>query len=151
MPSGEVVENAPIEMQLPFPVNFADAIAGRLEPIAVSIDEAAEAGVKTLTARLLDFSGRLSEAAGTATSADGEPISHRLIVKSLQNVDLDFDDEGNLDMSSMMIHWGGQVIEFDDFIRSLPPQNEEETRAWNELVDRKRKEFNDRRRRRQLS
>jgi hypothetical protein len=138
-------------MQLPFSVEFADAIAGRLEPVAVSIDQAAEEGVKTLTARLLDFSGRLSEAAGTATNADGEPFSHKLIVKSLQNVHLDFDDEGRLDMSSMIIHWGGQVIEFDDLIRSLPSRTEEETQAWNELVDRKRKEFNDRRRRRQLS
>jgi hypothetical protein len=151
MPSGEVVENAPIEMQLPFPVEFADAIAGRLEPVAVSIDQAAEEGVKTVTARLLDFSGRLSEAAGTATHADGEPFSHKLIVKSLRHVDLDFHDDGQLDMSSMIVHWGGQVIEFDDLIRSLPPRTQEEIQAWNELVDRKRKEFNDRRRHRKLS
>jgi hypothetical protein len=151
MPSGEVVENAPIEMKLPFSVEFADAIAGKLEPVAVSIDRAAEEGVKTVTARLLDFSGRLCEAAGTATNADGEPFSHKLIVKSLQNVALDFDDDGQLDMSSMIVHWGGQVIEFDDLIQSLPPRTQEEIQAWNELVDRKRREFNDRRRHRKLS
>ncbi len=151
MPSGAVVENAPIEMQLPFSMEFGDAIAGRLEPLAASIDQAAEEGVKIVTARLLDFSGRLSEGVGTATDAGGEPLSHKLIVKSLQNVHLDFDDDGQLDMSSMIIHWGGQVIEFDDFIRSLPPRTPEEVQAWNELVDRKRREFSDRRRHRKLS
>jgi hypothetical protein len=151
MPSGEVVENAPIAMQLPFSMEFADAIVGRLEPLVVSIDQAAEQGVTTVTARLLDFSGRLSEAAGTATDAGGETFSHKLIVKSLQNMDLDFDGDGQLDMSSMILHSAGQVIEFDELIRSLPPRTEEETLAWNELVDRKRKEFNDRRHRRQLS
>lgn len=151
MPSGEVVENAPIEMQLPFPVEFADVIAGRLEVVAANIDQAAEEGLKIVTPRLLDFSGRLSEAAGTATDANGEPFGHKLIVKSLQNVDLDFDDEGHLDMSSMIIYLDGQVTEFDDLIRSLPPRTEEEKRAWDELVDRKRKEFNDRRRHRKLS
>ena len=151
MPSGEVVENPPIEMRLPFPVVFADAIAGRLDPVAESIDRAAEEGVKTVTHRLLDFSGRLSEAVGTATNAHGETLGHKLIVRALQNVDLDFGRDGQPDMSSMILHLDGEVIEFDALIRSLPPRTQEETQAWNELVDRKRKEFNDRRHHRQLS
>jgi hypothetical protein len=93
----------------------------------------------------------LSDAAGTATNADGEPFGHELIIRSLQNVDLDFDNDGQLDMSSMVLCWDGQVFEFDEVIRSLPPRTPEETQAWNELVGRKGKEFNDRRRHRKLS
>jgi len=48
MPSGEVVENSPIIMALPFPVDFGDAVAGALTTITANIDIAAEEGLNTL-------------------------------------------------------------------------------------------------------
>jgi hypothetical protein len=65
-PSGEVVENPPINVRLEFHIEFSDAIEGRLDPLIVSIDEAAETKLRVVTTSLFEFSGRLSEAAGTA-------------------------------------------------------------------------------------
>jgi len=90
--------------------------------------------------------GRLCKAAGTATDANGEKLSHELIRKSLENVELDFDENGRPDMPTGFISPAMM-----DALKALPPPTEEETRAWNAMIDRKRKEFNDRRRRRQLS
>jgi hypothetical protein len=146
MPSGEVVENNPIRMELPFPVDFADAVAGKLSAITASIDAAAEAGLNTVMPKFYDYMGRLCTAAGTATDANGEKLSHKLILKSLENVNLDFDENGQPEMP--MLVTSPAMLEA---IKALPPPTEEETRAWNAMIERKREEFNARRRHRQLS
>ncbi|MEK7994495.1 MAG: hypothetical protein AAB403_11890 [Planctomycetota bacterium] len=146
MPSGEVVENRPIIMALPFPVDFGDAVAGVLATITANIDIAAEEGLKTLMPQIYDYMGRLCRAAGTATDAKGEKLSHELILRSFENVELNFDENGQPEMPTLFT--SPAVM---DAIKALPPPTEEETRAWNAMIDRKRKEFNDRRRRRQLS
>lgn len=48
MPSGEIVENKPIVMALPFSIDFGDAVAGALATITASIDLAAEEGLDAL-------------------------------------------------------------------------------------------------------
>jgi hypothetical protein len=154
MPSGEIVENPPILTQLPFPVDVADAVAGRLDAIVTAIDAAAEVGLNSIIPKVLDYSARLSTAAGTATDWHGEPLNHKMIIKSLENVDLDFNTEDQLDMSSMFIVIGDDPrngITFDELIAKLPPRTQAEGEEWNRLVERKRKEFNDRRRHRHLS
>jgi hypothetical protein len=146
MPSGEVVENKPIEMVMPFPVDFNDAVRGDLSTITASIDAAAEAGLGTLMPQFYGYFGRLCEAAGTATHANGEKLSHSLMLKSFENVDIEFDEKGQPEMPTLVT----SPAAFDA-IRALPPPTQEEKDAWDAMIERKRKEFNDRRRHRQLS
>lgn len=146
MPSGEVVENSPIRMALPFTVEFKDAISGNLESITTSIDSAAEEGLRTLMPQIYGYMGRLCEAAGTATDARGEPLSHDLIRRSLENVDIDFDENGEPQLPTMVVS-----PEMAQSFQRLPPPTEEEKAAWDALIKRKRQEHDDRRHRRQLS
>jgi hypothetical protein len=146
MPSGEVVENPPVKMALPFPVDFASAVAGELATITANIDTAAEEGLNTLMPQFYDYVGRLCKAAGTATDANGEKLSHGLILRSLENVEVDFDENGQPDMPTLVMSPAMM-----DAIKALPPPTAEETTAWNAMIDRKRREFNARRRHRQLS
>jgi hypothetical protein len=146
MESGEVVETEPIKMAMPFSVDLTDAIKGNFENLAATLDNAAEEGLKTLMPRFFEDVGRLSQAAGTATDAGGQPISRELIRKGLENVEIDFDEDGNPIMPTMWVN-----PEMAEQIRRLPPETEAETRAFQELIERKRREFNDRRRHRKLS
>ena len=152
-PSGEVVENSPVMIESHFRVDFGDAVAGRLATITVSIDIAAEERLEAIAPQFFDYFTRLCQAAGTASDAKGAPLSHELITKSLENVEFDFDEDGEPDLEPL-IHPSSDLrkaISLLDVIKGLPPRTEEETQAWNAMIDRKRKKFNDRRRRRQLS
>lgn len=146
MPSGEVVENKPIEMVMPFPVDFNDAVRGDLSAITATIDAAAEAGLGTFMPQFYDYFGRLCEAAGTATHANGEKLSHSLMLKSFENLDIEFDEQGQPKMPTLVTSPESVAA-----IRALPPPTQAEKDAWDAMIERKRKEFNDRRRHRQLS
>lgn len=153
MPSGEVIENKPIVMALPFPVDFNDAVAGTLATITLNIESAAEDGLNALAPRISEYMGRLCEAAGTATDAGGSTLSHDLILKTLENVDLDFNDQGEPDFTSTILTTGDlrNAVDVLEVFKQLPPRTVEEEKAWVALIDRKKKEFNDRRRHRRLS
>ena len=146
MPSGEVVENKPIEMVMPFPVDFSDAVRGDLSAITATIDAAAEAGLGTFMPQFYDYFGRLCAAAGTATYANGEKLSHALMLKSFENLDIEFDEQGQPKMPTLVTSPESVAA-----IRALPPLTQAEQDAWDAMIERKRKEFNDRRRHRQLS
>lgn len=146
MESGEIVETEPIKMAIPFKVDFTDVIRGNFENLAATIDNAAEEGLKMLMPKFFEDVGRLSQAAGTATDAAGQPISRELIRKGLENVEIDFDKDGNPVIPTMWVN-----PEMAEQIRRLPPETEAETQAFQELIERKRREFNDRRRHRKLS
>ena len=145
MPSGEVVENQPIEMGMPFSVNVNDAVRGDLSAITASIDAAAEAWLRTVMTQFYDYYGRLCEAAGTATHVNGEELSYSLILKSFEKADIEFDEEGQPKMPTLIT----SPATFDA-IRTLPPPTQAEKDAWDAMIERKRNEFNDRRRHRQL-
>jgi hypothetical protein len=75
MPSGEVVENRPLEIAMRFAMRFDDAISGRTEGVIEAINDAAENGLKTLMPQIFAQLSRLSTAAGTATDAKGHPFT----------------------------------------------------------------------------
>jgi hypothetical protein len=141
-------------MALPFAVDFKNAVEGNLGPIIEGIDAAAAEGLKTLMPQVSDYLGRLCEAAGTSTVMTEEGgLSHQYILRGLENVELDFDVQGEPDLSSMCLGFRNLEIVWSvlEIINALPPRTKEEAAAWNSMIERKRKEFNDRRRRRQLS
>jgi len=146
MESGEVVENQPIILKMPFTFDLKQIIQGDLESVAIAVDSAAEEGLKVLMPQIFEYHGRLSQAAGTATDAGGEKLSHRLILQSLDKMDISFDAAGNPEMPTMVMSPDMAVQ-----LGRLPPPTEQEVNAFNELIERKRREFNDRKRHRKLS
>ena len=85
-------------------------------------------------------------AAGTATDAVGQKISHKLIREGFEKIQIEFDADGQPIMPTLVMH-----PDMLKYLQQLPPATEEEIRAWNELLERERREFNDRRRHRKLS
>ena len=146
MPSGQIVENEPMSVAMPFAVDFQEAITGNSGSLVASIDSAAEEALKTVMPQLFSYVGRLCQAGGTATDAGGQKLSHRLIRESLAKLQIDFDENGQPIMPTMVMH-----PEMLKQLEALPPPSEEDVRAWNELMEQKRQEFNDRRRHRKLS
>ena len=146
MPSGQIVDNAPMAVPMPFAVVFADAIAGSLASLATSIDAGAEASLKTVMPQIFAYSGRLCEAAGTATDAGGQKLSRKLIQESFEKMQINFDAAGKPIMPTMVMH-----PDMLKQLQDLPPATDEEVRAWDEMIERKRGEFNDRQRHRKLS
>lgn len=146
MPSGEVVEHQPVEFAMSFSVLSRDIIAGDPSSLITSIDNAADEGLKAFMPRLFEYMSQICDAAGTSLDAGGQRLSHDLIRQGYEKVEIDFDDEGNPLLPSIVLH-----PTMAEKIRQLPPPTEEQVRAFREMIERKRQEFNDRRRRRKLS
>jgi len=146
MTSGQIVDNAPMAVPMPFAVVFADAIAGNLASLVASIDVGAEASLKLVMPQIFAYHGRLCEAAGTATDAGGQKLSRKLIQESFEKMQINFDAAGQPIMPTIVVH-PDMLKQLED----LPPATDEEIRAWDEMIERKRGEFNDRQRHRKLS
>lgn len=145
MPSGEVVENKPFEIPMPFAMRFDDAISGRTEAVIEPINDAAENGLKTLMPQIFEQLSRISTAAGTTTDAKGQPLTTALILQSLEDMEMDFDKNGK-PIIGMFV--GPETYEQ---MRNLLPLTLEEKQAFDDLFRRKKQEFDARQRRRKLS
>jgi hypothetical protein len=146
MPSGQIVENNPVAIPMPFAVVFQDAISGEVGSLVASIDAGAEESLKIVMTQIFGYSARLCDAAGTSTDAGGQKLSHKLIRESFEKMDLNFDPAGQPIMPTIRMH-PDMMKQFQE----LPPATEEEIKAWNEMIERKRHEFNARQRHRKLS
>jgi hypothetical protein len=171
MPSGEVVDSQPIGYRLEFPIELNDAIAGDSNSLLASIAGAAEQKGQLEMQSILEYVGRVTEGAGTSVDAKGKPVSRELILEVLSKQEINVDDDGYPEIASEVRHLfhspsqectcftddrsGGVVLvtsqNIREQLRHLPPPTEEELKAFEALIERKRKEQDDRRRYRQLS
>jgi hypothetical protein len=151
--SGEVVENKPILTSLEISIDFKDVVAGRVEAVAETINQAAEDGVGTIVPQLAAYMGRVIDAFGTEVRLNGAPFDHAAVRKLVEANEIEFDANGNPDLKPWIFTDPGlqRVTTFDELIRQLPPRTPEEARAWDDMIDRKRRGFNAKRRRRALS
>jgi hypothetical protein len=151
--AGEIVENNPIVTRLPIVIDFKDVVAGNLAPIIETINSAAEEGVATVEPQLLDYMGKVTEAFGTRVDMDGAPFDHVAVRRLVEGSNFDFDENGAPDLEPWVFRTYNptRLITFDEMMQLLPPRSSEETREWNEMIERKRIEFNAKRHRRTLS
>lgn len=140
MPSGEVVETRPFKVPMSVAIEFDEAIAGRSDRLTEAINNAAEEGLKVGMPQIFEQLDRLSAAAGTAKDAKGQPLTWALILEAWENVEIDFDESGKPQLS---IFVGPET--------PLPLPTQDERQALNELLKRKKAEFDARQRRRKLS
>lgn len=145
MPSGEVVESAPIVNRMEFGINMGDAIQGKPESLAASLDEASEAGLRNTMPKLFEYVERVGEASGNTINANGQPLSYDLIIQMLETMDMSFDEDGNSN-AMLIVH-----PTMAEKIGKLPPPTEEQSKAWAKMIERKRREYNESRPSRRLS
>jgi hypothetical protein len=151
--AGEIIENNPITTLLPIVIDFKDVVAGNLAPVVESINSAAEEGVATVEPQFLDYMSRVTEAFGTRVDMNGAPFDHIAVRKLVEHSDFDFNENGSPDLESWVFRTYNptRLITLDEMMRLLPQRTPEETHQWNEMIERKRIEFNAKRRRRTLS
>jgi hypothetical protein len=151
--TGEIIENNPIVMSLPIAIDFKDVVAGNLMPIIETIDSAAEEGVATVEPQFLDYMGRVTEVFGTRVDMEGVPFGHVAVRRIVESSEIDFNEDGAPDLEPWVFRTYDptRLITFGEMMQLLPPRTSEETRQWDEMIERKRIEFNAKRRRRTLS
>jgi len=144
--SGAVVENKPFLVQSPFSLSVSDAISGSMDNLLLAIDEAADDGLRKIMPQFFELVGRLSDAAGNSIDAKGRPVSHELLLEMLEKMDIEFEDDGKPNMPTLVVN-----PEMADALRKLPPPTAEQEKKHRDLMERKRQEYNDRKRHRKLS
>jgi len=146
MPSGEVVEGTPQRTELKFALEVHDIVAGDLNKLATALDDAANDGLKQIMPRFFERIGELTSAFGNTVDARGQPLTFELLMQGYERALIDFDDEGNPILPKLVV--GPDLY---TAIQKLPPPTEEQQKLWFEMIERKRREFNDRRHHRKLS
>lgn len=170
MLSGEIVDSAPIAYRLEFSVELKDAIAGNSDSLIVSIDGASEQKERVEMRNLLSYGAQVMDAAGTSLDAKGQPVSRRFLLELMEKGDIDFSNDGSPQIAAEMRHLFHQPSQectcftdgrsedvvmvtsknISEQLIRLPPPSEDEIAAFEDLIERKRKEHDDRRRFRQL-
>lgn len=134
------------------------------EFMAIPRDEIIEKGVKAFNSRIdtmsEEFRNQLSqsffnkmqeatERSGNVVNAEGRSISPEVILEALEKVTIDFDDFGNPLLPVLVLH--PEVLEK---IKDEIPKREEDPdlqRKYRELIERKRRECDDRESHRKLA
>ena len=152
-PEGHIIQNDPIFTALPIRIDFKDVLDGRLEAVAETIDEAAQEGLNTILPKVFDHVRRLNDAFGTGIDMNGPSLDHIALRKFVESSEIEFDENGVPDFEPWVLTWDElrQSVTFPELFKQFPPRTPEEIRAWEELIEKKRVEFNAKRRHRKLS
>ena len=145
MPSGEVVQNQPLQMKSSVVFQWDDIRNCNLDALAEQASSSAEERLAQVMPHFFDVFYRTCDAAGTGTDAGGRPFDFELYLEGLDRIELQFDREGNPIMPTLVVH-----PSMAEHLRSLPPITSAQQKALDELIERKRTEFNARRRHRKL-
>jgi hypothetical protein len=145
MPSGEVVQNQPLLMKATVVFQWDDIRTCNLEAFAEQVNSAAEERLAQVMPHFFDVFHRTCDAAGTGADAGGRPFSFELYLEGLERMELRFDREGKPEMPTLIV-----APSMAEHLRSLPPITPAQQKALDELIERKRTEFNARRRHRKL-
>jgi hypothetical protein len=145
MPTGEIVENKPLMIESRIVINWDDVRSCNLDALAEQADAMADERLSIVMPHFFKVFERTCDAAGTGTDARGKPFSFELYLAGLEKIELQFDRDGQPILPTLVVH-----PTMAKQMESLPPPTEEQQRAYNDLIERKRREFNARRRYRKL-
>jgi hypothetical protein len=145
MPSGEVVQNEPVTVKAQFTYKYADIRSCNTEELAAQMDAAADQNLSVIMPHLFEIMRRTSEAAGTTSDAGGKPFSFELFLSGLAKIDISFDEKGKPELPTLVVG-----PELGKQIRAMPPLTPKQQKTMDDLIEKKRKEYNARRRDRKL-
>lgn len=142
--SGEVIEQEPVEIRTKLTQSPEDIIDGKLEALLVSLDQAAEEYSEQFGRHFYGQLSRITEATGNVVDAAGRPFFDSLY-EMYEKIDLQFDEEGRI---AQELHLNPADVEkWQKGWAEMTPEQHTKLAA---LVERKRQEFNARRRDRRL-
>ena len=127
--------------------------AGNLTAVTETINAAADQGIAELIPQISAYMTKVIGAFGKGVDLQGAPFDHSAVRMIVEVNEIEFNANGDPDLEPWIFTSDGlqRVTTFAEMIRLLPPRTEAEQRQWNEMIERKRIEFNAKRRRRTLS
>jgi hypothetical protein len=145
MPSGEVVQTPPLLVKSVVVFQWDDIRTCNLNALAEQVNKSAEERLAQVMPHFFDVFHRTCDAAGTAAHAGGRPFSFELYLEGLERIEIQFDREGRPILPTLVMH-----PSMAEQLRAMPPITAKQQKAMDELIERKRTEFNARRRHRKL-
>ncbi len=142
LPSGEQFEFSPLEGASEFHLDWKAAVAGDLRTVLEAIDEASTQQAQQLVRQILEQISRLTEKTGQVTDAGGQPMNWDLLLDGLEKVEMGFDEQ---DQPTV------EVVMHPDMAKTLGQPTREHLARLGEIIQRKRSEFDARRRSRRIS
>jgi hypothetical protein len=140
--NGQVIDVEPQQTAIPYRFDADDVTRFDLRSLARTCDEAAEVLTDAKLDHLLGATGQIAEGLGQVGNAGGQPFGWPTLLSALELVDIEFSTGGEPILPRM-------VAENDKrhFVE-YPPLTDVDRPAFNELMTRKRQQFNARRGRR---
>lgn len=145
MPSGQIVQNSPFVISAAFEFRLRDYRSCNIEELMVQIDGLADQHLSAVMPQLFNLIARTCDAAGTTVNAGGRPINFELFYEGLQKIHIAFDREGKPELPVLVVN-----PEMAQIIRALPALTPEQQKLVDDLIERKRNEYNARKRHRKL-
>ena len=147
LPSGETLEMQEIVVGTDATLNFIDVLDGNLSGYYTLVYEMSQELIRKFVPKFYEHVATVIDAYGGTVNADGQPLSHELMLELFERKQISFDEEGNISKDEILVV-GPQMAEE---LRQLPPRTPEQERKWNEMLERKRQEFNAGKRTRRIS
>ncbi len=132
----------PVRTQVSGTLPVAEIVAGDYDSVIDAIDAEAMAEAMALEASLLEQYRSTTDATGNIIDAAGGRLSHDVICDLVERMDLEFPPDGLPMFEFFVTREGAEAF------TALPRMTEEQDTAWEEMIERKRASWNERRRRR---
>jgi hypothetical protein len=143
---GQTVEFEPIAVAAEMRLDWADIAQSKVEALLTTIDEAAGVHHETLTRAVLGHFDKITAATGNQVDAAGKSTFEALY-EMFEKVELSFEEDGRISEGFVMV---AHPETAEKIMRAEAEFTPAQRQQLEDLIDRKRKEFLARRRRRQL-
>jgi hypothetical protein len=145
---GELEESSYKEVSVEYSINREDVITKGPMAFIENIQKVAE-DIKEQQAKLmLDKLKEVTDRTGQVVDGKGQPFSHQLFMEMLGRIQIDFDDQGNPYLPTVIV-----PAEMAAKLKDTLPEweaNPEYKKRFDQLIERKRKEWSDRESHRKL-
>jgi hypothetical protein len=142
--TGETVEFETIKSEMRFTLHLPDIVNSNFEALVLNLDDAADQGLKNLMPQVFAYLSRVCAATGNVVDGQGQPFSFDLVLDVLDKIQIDFDEAGNPEMPTMVLS-----PDLFEKIKMRPP-TQEQVKRRDEIIKRKREEFDAQRRTRKI-
>jgi hypothetical protein len=126
--------------------DWKPVVAGNYEQILSALDDAAQQRLDQLMPAFFESLNGMLDAAGQTVDAKGKPVSFEGVLEAYEKLDIEFDENDQPRLQTIVA--GPAIVE--KIKRVFAEVTPEQKKAFDELIERKRKEFHARRRTRRI-
>ena len=141
--SGEVMDMPPLKIEAQFLLPTPPLIQGDFAPVYEALETAADQGLASMMPQFFKNIADICEAAGQSIKTAG--LTYDSILEGLEGIQIDFKDDGSPRLPTLTMHpdTAAKLV-------ALGSPTEEQNRRYQELIEKKRRDFLARRRTRRL-